>query len=953
MKKIGIADMAYSKRGFVMMEINQNKWIIRVSSGRMYRFYCRHPLWCLIFVLSILSFFVYKDFILFHKLYIYAESDIGSDLHNQTLPMVGYMADYIRSFGYPWWTFNLGLGQNVYAYMSSFGDPFISIAILLGKSALPYSLGYLQAAKPVVAGLFFYLFLKKAKINGNISFIVATLYAFCGHMIGRGAWVSYPNEVVWAAFVLYAIERCLVDFDFRMLPLAVAVFFLSQKGFQSTLYTAYFFIYVLIRYLSIHTFRRRDFTKFIFKYIGFFALGAALAAVIFLPNILFQLSSARISNYNSVSESLKTVSPFSFMNFKEFFTTFYRWISIDALGTGNNYTGIINYLEDPLFYCGTISMVLLPQAFFIKERRKRNAILVMLAMAACYIIFPYVRFIANGFLRDTYKLSSFIIIIIVLYSCAVIFENMIYKRNIHLLVLFITFTAIGGIGAAGVFIDRMEPSLVNFDFDPVILLLCGLFILAGFLLLILYKRSAIARRTVLLLLAAVVCVEAGIFSYHTVNVDRIFLSNDFETGKITYNDSTNEAVAFLNQRENNAFYRMETDEKKYDASILDASLYQKYYGVKSYTLQTQYNLDFFGFVNAGLVVNPSNYVYPFNTRYALYSLLGVKYMLSKSESPEFPGYKSIGKIEDHYIFENDNAFSLGTGYDQYVYVSEIGNAGNVVRDLTLLHAVALEDGTPVPKGLSHFDVRTLENQKTSLQVSFNNLATQGIQILSFDNNQLTFESTGDGAHYIDIPISAETAESPSSTEASYKMSSSQETYGWVDWIKNGEITETYLVNLNKGEAAYDFSGPSIDTLRINFASAGVYTINGFVVETLPQSLYEQAAEDKKEDRMNITSFSQNRITGEIESTDSKILFLSIPFDKGWSAKVDGIKTDILLADRGLMGIAVDKGKHSIELSYVPPYLYAGSIISICAVLIYLIILLKYRRLQKSDCTKDV
>ena len=70
-----------------------------------------------------------------------------------------------------------------------------------------------------------------------------------------------------------------------------------------------------------------------------------------------------------------------------------------------------------------------------------------------------------------------------------------------------------------------------------------------------------------------------------------------------------------------------------------------------------------------------------------------------------------------------------------------------------------------------------------------------------------------------------------------------------------------------------------------------------------------------------------------------MLFFSIPFDKGWSAKVDGKPENLLLINIGFTGLLLDKGVHTIELSFLPPYFYEGLYISIISGFIFIFILI--------------
>ena len=91
----------------------------------------------------------------------------------------------------------------------------------------------------------------------------------------------------------------------------------------------------------------------------------------------------------------------------------------------------------------------------------------------------------------------------------------------------------------------------------------------------------------------------------------------------------------------------------------------------------------------------------------------------------------------------------------------------------------------------------------------------------------------------------------------------------------------------------------------------------------------------KQDTLNITHFSQNRITGTIYLKNPKLLFFSIPYDKGWNAVIDNKKVKPMMCNIGFMGFFLQPGQHSIVLFYKPPFYYQSMIITILAFLIYM------------------
>lgn len=85
-------------------------------------------------------------------------------------------------------------------------------------------------------------------------------------------------------------------------------------------------------------------------------------------------------------------------------------------------------------------------------------------------------------------------------------------------------------------------------------------------------------------------------------------------------------------------------------------------------------------------------------------------------------------------------------------------------------------------------------------------------------------------------------------------------------------------------------------------------------------------------------------SAKIDIETPQILFYSVPADDGFTAYVDGIKTNIYEVNMGMMAILVEKGVHTIEFKYVPYGLKTGFIISLLTfvVLILPIFDIKYR-----------
>ncbi len=67
--------------------------------------------------------------------------------------------------------------------------------------------------------------------------------------------------------------------------------------------------------------------------------------------------------------------------------------------------------------------------------------------------------------------------------------------------------------------------------------------------------------------------------------------------------------------------------------------------------------------------------------------------------------------------------------------------------------------------------------------------------------------------------------------------------------------------------------------------------------------------------------------GETEGT----LFLSIPYDSGWSVKIDGEEVETAKVYDTFLSVSVPLGEHMIELSYMPDGLITGAAVSVLAI----------------------
>ena len=80
--------------------------------------------------------------------------------------------------------------------------------------------------------------------------------------------------------------------------------------------------------------------------------------------------------------------------------------------------------------------------------------------------------------------------------------------------------------------------------------------------------------------------------------------------------------------------------------------------------------------------------------------------------------------------------------------------------------------------------------------------------------------------------------------------------------------------------------------------------------------------------MELTSFSDRKITGTIDVEKAGNLVFSIAREDGWTVYVDGKETEPETFAEAFISVPLTDGKHDIELIYTTPGLKTGAMISL-------------------------
>lgn len=108
-------------------------------------------------------------------------------------------------------------------------------------------------------------------------------------------------------------------------------------------------------------------------------------------------------------------------------------------------------------------------------------------------------------------------------------------------------------------------------------------------------------------------------------------------------------------------------------------------------------------------------------------------------------------------------------------------------------------------------------------------------------------------------------------------------------------------------------------------------------------IYAQRINNLRKDTMTLDQFTETTFKGKINLPEDKMLYISIPYDGGWKAVVDGKEQPKILLSAGMTGLMLTKGAHNIELTYNLRYFNTGVYLSIAGIVLFVVLFFFMRK----------
>ena len=185
----------------------------------------------------------------------------------------------------------------------------------------------------------------------------------------------------------------------------------------------------------------------------------------------------------------------------------------------------------------------------------------------------------------------------------------------------------------------------------------------------------------------------------------------------------------------------------------------------------------------------------------------------------------------------------------------------------------------------------------------------------------TISISGNGFYYVDV------------TNTSIKdvsVSSAGNTKSFSN------VNRGYLLDLGYYEAGSSIT-LTTEQSEENF-TANVYRLDLDALQTCIKNLGSEP--------FTVDSYSDTTVTGRVTASESGLLYTSIPYETGWTVKVDGIEVEPQTIADTMLAIPVSAGSHSVELTYCPDGMGLGILISVVSLILLILLVLSTRAYHK-------
>lgn len=300
------------------------------------------------------------------------------------------------------------------------------------------------------------------------------------------------------------------------------------------------------------------------------------------------------------------------------------------------------------------------------------------------------------------------------------------------------------------------------------------------------------------------------------------------------------------------------------------------------------------------------------------ALMGCRYRIAPEEM-RMDGEVPVNSAEGYTIFRNDYAFPLG-------YASENTMSETEFYALPLhLRAEALIENIIIPEksgnSLSAEHTEELDFDMSPALSDKRITGSDGVYTIKSDENftvHVPLEKTTENKFLVVI-AQADNRIGDIAAQTDVALT--------INGVKNKLTDPKWKYNNHNYDFTFVISSyEPVSELEMIFTK-GYYRISGLHVYAVDTSVLSSAMENKDTLMIDTDNSLGDTITGDINVSKDGWFTFSLPYDKGFSIKVDGEDTEYFRTNTAFIGFPVAAGEHHVEITFEAPLKKTGMKVS--------------------------
>ncbi|SHM17269.1 YfhO family protein [Ruminococcus flavefaciens] len=823
------------------------------------------------------------------------------DLWHQYYPFFRVVREKLVSGGSFLYSWENGMGTNFLSLISYYAaSPLNWLSVLFDDDHVRDALTFILCAKIGFAGAFFSSFLRYTFKRRDFSICMfSVMYALCSYTLGYYWNVMWFDTVALFPLAMLGIVALCREGKWKIFTFALALSLIAN--YYIGYFTCIFSVFMFAAASIIECRGIKDWFRKLFLMIRSSVLGIGLGGFMLLP-AYYGLKLTYSVNNNMPKE-----------------ISYYEdWKKIFANLLSYNAPTKVDGL--PNFACGMLAVLLFGVFIFsfgIKIREKIAA-LTMLAIIAVSCNMNILNYIWHGFhFTNQIPYRFAFIFCFVLATAAFRAYDVMLSRGIKIyqIVLMVA-------GPAAVLVLNKLSKGVDYKFEGAVkssAIITGAFWLI-FIAAKIFPFKTKEKRNLLMTLA----LSAAVFSEFISNA-QMGVSTVDTTGYSDYPANKTEVRRLLDyekKHDKSKFYRTELT---YTYTLNDSALYG-YRGLSQFSSAANVSVTTMC-KRLGLYASEAgNRFYYRTSTPVVNSLLGIKYLIKKNgelntEDWAFEHKASEGNAN---LYENKYPLSLGFMVSEDILTMEDNGGANPFEYQNDLIRLA-----------TGIDKKLFEAQPVALA------EYDGLEVTKNGYGNYTFKN--------------ETDQPTASATYSYDCIDGSHLYGYANGtggtcdsleikcddalIDSGKLIESYPIGFPMG------NGQEGSTSTIRITSSEKHKSGNFklMVYAVSEAVYNDVYGALADEQLEIKHFTDTKIRGRINAAEDGVMFLSIPYEKGWSVYVDGEKAETFKVLQAMTGVKVGKGSHDISIEYTPEGFVLGVTATVTSLALILLIMVCERR----------